>query len=43
VNTGIFEFEPLREALAFYESPEYAPIKAERNGSFLLAVPESRQ
>ncbi len=28
---GIFEFPTLAEALAFYQSPEYAPIKAERD------------
>ena len=27
---GVFEFGTLAEALAFYDSPEYAPIKAER-------------
>ena len=28
---GIFEFPTLADALAFYNSPEYAPIKAERD------------
>ncbi len=28
---GIFEFETVDHALAFYRSPEYAPIKAERD------------
>lgn len=28
---GIFEFPTLADALAFYRSPEYAPIKAERD------------
>ena len=27
---GIYEFATLADALAFYHSPEYAPIKAER-------------
>ena len=27
---GIYEFPTLAEAMAFYHSPEYAPIKAER-------------
>jgi uncharacterized protein (DUF1330 family) len=27
---GIYEFSTLAEAMAFYQSPEYAPIKAER-------------
>jgi len=27
---GIFEFPTLADALAFYESPGYAPIRAER-------------
>jgi len=30
---GIFEFATLAEALAFYESPEYAPIKADREAA----------
>lgn len=28
---GIFEFATLADALAFYQSPEYAPIKVERD------------
>ncbi len=28
---GIFEFATLADATAFYDSPEYAPIKAERD------------
>ena len=28
---GIFEFATLADALAFYNSPEYAPIKVERD------------
>lgn len=28
---GIFEFPTLANALAFYQSPEYAPIKVERD------------
>ena len=27
---GVYEFATLADALAFYHSPEYAPIKAER-------------
>lgn len=27
---GIFEFPSLADAMAFYQSPEYAPIKSER-------------
>ena len=30
---GIFEFPTLAEALSFYQSPEYAPIKVERDAS----------
>jgi uncharacterized protein (DUF1330 family) len=30
---GIFEFATLSDALAFYQSAEYAPIKAERNAA----------
>lgn len=30
---GIFEFATLAEALAFYQSPEYAPIKVEREAA----------
>jgi uncharacterized protein (DUF1330 family) len=30
---GIFEFATLAEAMAFYQSPEYAPIKAERDAA----------
>jgi uncharacterized protein (DUF1330 family) len=30
---GIFEFATLADALAFYHSPEYAPIKAERDAA----------
>ena len=30
---GIFEFPTLADALAFYGSPEYAPIKAERDAA----------
>jgi len=30
---GIFEFATLADALAFYQSPEYAPIKAEREAA----------
>lgn len=30
---GIFEFPTLAEALAFYRSPEYAPIKVERDAA----------
>ncbi len=29
----IFEFANLADALAFYRSPEYAPIKAERDAA----------
>jgi uncharacterized protein (DUF1330 family) len=28
---GIFEFPTLADALAFYHSPQYAPIKQERD------------
>lgn len=34
---GVFEFATLAEALAFYQSSEYAPIKVERD-----AVQEAR-
>jgi len=34
---GILEFPSVEQALAFYESPEYAPVKAER-----LEVQEAR-
>ncbi len=27
---GIYEFSTVAEAMAFYQSPEYAPIKADR-------------
>jgi uncharacterized protein (DUF1330 family) len=30
---GIFEFATLADALAFYQSPEYAPIKVERDAT----------
>ncbi|GLQ99405.1 DUF1330 domain-containing protein [Dyella mobilis] len=30
---GIFEFATLADALAFYHSPEYAPIKLERDAA----------
>lgn len=30
---GIFEFSTLAEALSFYRSPEYAPIKVERDAA----------
>ncbi len=30
---GIFEFPTLAEALSFYQSPEYAPIKVERDAA----------
>jgi uncharacterized protein (DUF1330 family) len=30
---GIFEFPTLADAMAFYRSPEYAPIKAERQAA----------
>ncbi len=30
---GIFEFETLADALAFYQSSEYAPIKVERDAA----------
>ena len=30
---GIFEFASLADAMAFYESSEYAPIKAEREAA----------
>lgn len=30
---GIFEFATLADALAFYQSPEYAPIKVERDAA----------
>lgn len=34
---GIYEFPTLADAMAFYQSPEYAPIKVER-----LAAQEAR-
>jgi uncharacterized protein (DUF1330 family) len=30
---GVFEFPTLAEAMAFYQSPEYAPIKVERDAA----------
>ncbi|TIP01657.1 MAG: DUF1330 domain-containing protein [Mesorhizobium sp.] len=30
---GIFEFATLADALAFYRSPQYAPIKVERDAA----------
>jgi uncharacterized protein (DUF1330 family) len=30
---GIFEFPTLAAAMAFYQSPEYAPIKVERDAA----------
>lgn len=30
---GIFEFPTLADAMAFYQSPEYAPIKVERDAA----------
>jgi len=30
---GIFEFPTVADALAFYQSPQYAPIKAEREAA----------
>ena len=30
---GVFEFATLADALAFYRSPEYAPIKVERDAA----------
>jgi len=30
---GIFEFTTLADALAFYQSPEYAPIEVERDAA----------
>lgn len=30
---GIFEFATLADAMAFYRSPEYAPIKLERDAA----------
>jgi uncharacterized protein (DUF1330 family) len=30
---GVFEFATLAEALAFYHSPDYAPIKLERDAA----------
>jgi len=41
---GIYEFRTLADASAFYHSPEYAPIKAEREAAqearmFIVDVP----
>ncbi|GAB0113791.1 DUF1330 domain-containing protein [Acidisoma sp. C75] len=30
---GVFEFPTLAEALAFYHSPEYAPLRSERDAA----------
>lgn len=30
---GVFEFPTLADAIAFYQSPEYAPIKVERDAA----------
>jgi uncharacterized protein (DUF1330 family) len=30
---GVFEFPTLADAMAFYQSPEYAPIKVERDAA----------
>ena len=30
---GVFEFATLADALAFYQSPEYAPIEVERDAA----------
>ena len=30
---GVFEFATLADAMTFYESPEYAPLKAEREAA----------
>jgi uncharacterized protein (DUF1330 family) len=40
---GIFEFATLADALAFYHSPEYAPIKVERDAAQEARVDQSHR